>query len=67
LTANAAGVASYTVAVVTRPIRLPDAFAACMTVRNGLPSGATDMAPFSTLTPVDMAEAAAAESVTYGP
>ena len=48
-------------------MRFPAAFAACMRVRNGLPSGATETAPFSTFTPVDMAEAAAAESVTYGP
>jgi hypothetical protein len=56
-----------TVAVVTSPMRFPAAFAAAMTVGLGLPSGVMDTAPFSTLKPVDMADAAAAESVTYGP
>jgi hypothetical protein len=36
-----------------------------MTVAGDLPSGVIETAPFATLTPVAIAEAAAEESVTY--
>ena len=48
-------------------MRLPAAFAASMTVRGEAPSGVIETAPLATLKPVDIAEAAAAESVTYTP
>src|SRR5262245_28991040 len=38
-----------------------------MTVRGDRPSGVIETAPLTTLNPVDIAEAAAAESVTYAP
>ena len=62
-TLNAAGLASWTLAVVTSPMRFPRAFAASMTVRRDWPSGPTPIAPIVVLTPVDMVVAVAAESV----
>jgi hypothetical protein len=44
-------------------MRLPCALASSAAVRAGLPSGPTPMAPTVVFTPVDMAEAVAAESV----
>ncbi len=68
-TEKAAGEASQISEVVTRPMRLPPALAACAAVRTGFPSGPTPMAPIVVLTPVDIADAVAAESVanaSYG-
>ena len=43
-------------------MRLPAALAACITVRGEEPSGAMEIDPLSTFTPMDMADAPAAES-----
>ena len=45
-------------------MRLPRAFAASMTVVTALPSGVTPIMPLLVLYPIDIAVAAAAESVT---
>ncbi len=45
-------------------MRLPAAFAASMTVGGDAPSGVIEIAPFLTLTPMDIADAADAESGT---
>ena len=61
-----AGVAWVMLVVVTRPVRLPRSRKYSSRVSSSLPSPgiATLMTSLSTLTPVAMAVAAAAESVT---
>ena len=55
-TENAAGEASYTVTVLTSPMRLPAALALSISVgRSARPSG-VDTAPLLTRAPMDMAE-----------
>jgi hypothetical protein len=64
LAKKAAGLASVTWAVVTRPVALPAALARAPRVGSGLPSRATLIAPLYVRSPVAQAVAAAAESVT---
>jgi hypothetical protein len=61
---NAAGDASVTCAVVTRPVAMPAAFACRPRVASLLPSTSTLTAPLYVFSPVAQAVAAAAESVT---
>jgi hypothetical protein len=61
---NAAGVASVTWDVVTRPVALRSRFACSRSVGTGSPSRSTPTAPLNVRTPVAKAVAAAAESVT---
>ncbi len=64
LAKKAAGEASVTCAVVTRPVALPAALACAPSVGSGLPSVSTLIAPLYVFSPVAHAVAAAAESVT---
>ena len=61
---NAAGVASVTCEVVTRPVDLPALWACSSSVSTGLPCASTPTAPLKVFTPLAYAVAAAAESVT---
>jgi hypothetical protein len=61
---NAAGDASVTCAVVTRPVDLPAARARSRSVGTGCSSSSTPMAPLKVRTPLANAVAPAAESVT---
>src|SRR6185436_8456311 len=64
LAKNAAGEASVTEVVVTRPVARPAASAARPNVGRGSPSASTPTEPLDVREPVDHAVAAAAESVT---